>query len=84
MNKVWMLAATALLSAAVTTAPANAAGCLKGAAVGGVAGHYAGNHGLVGVGVGCVVGRHQANKREKEKMNNTAGYGSSSNTNQTR
>lgn len=84
MNKVWVLAATAILSTAVTAAPANAAGCLKGAAVGGVAGHYVGNHGLLGAGVGCIVGRHQANKREREKMNNTGGYGSSSNTNQTR
>jgi len=44
-----------------TFAPAEAAGCLKGAAVGGVAGHVAG-HGVLGAAAGCVVGRHQANK----------------------
>ena len=46
---------------------AQAAGCLKGAAVGGVAGHFA-HHGLIGAGVGCLVGRHEANKRAREQM----------------
>jgi len=45
--------------------PAEAAGCLKGAAVGGVAGHVAG-HGVVGAAAGCAVGRHQANKSARE------------------
>jgi hypothetical protein len=31
--------------------------------VGGVAGHYAGHHGVMGAAVGCLVGRHQAKKR---------------------
>jgi outer membrane lipoprotein SlyB len=44
---------------------AEAKGCLKGAAVGGVAGHYAGHHGVLGAMAGCVVGRHQANKRTR-------------------
>jgi len=46
-------------------APAEAAGCLKGAAVGGVAGHVAG-HGVLGAAAGCAVGRHQANKSARE------------------
>lgn len=46
-------------------APAQAAGCLKGAAVGGVAGHVAG-HGVLGAAAGCVVGRHNANKSARE------------------
>ncbi len=41
---------------------AQAAGCLKGAAVGGVAGHFVGHHGLAGAAVGCAVGHHEANK----------------------
>ena len=45
---------------------AHAKGCLTGAAVGGVAGHVAGNHGVIGAGVGCAVGRHRANKKDKE------------------
>lgn len=46
---------------------AEAKGCLKGAAVGGVAGHVVGGHGVVGAAAGCVVGRHQANKKAKQE-----------------
>jgi hypothetical protein len=46
-------------------APAEAKGCLKGALVGGVAGHYAGHHGVLGAAAGCVIGRHEANKRAR-------------------
>jgi outer membrane lipoprotein SlyB len=49
--------------AAVTSAEAK--GCLKGAAVGGVAGHVAGHHGVLGAAAGCVIGRHEANKRNR-------------------
>ena len=45
---------------------AEAKGCIKGAIVGGVAGHYAGEHGVLGAAAGCVVGRHQANKRDRQ------------------
>jgi hypothetical protein len=41
---------------------AQAAGCLKGAAVGGVAGHFAGKHPVIGAGVGCLIGRHMEKK----------------------
>jgi hypothetical protein len=47
MNSILLLAAFALLMGSIV-APARAAGCLKGAAVGGVAGHYAGHHGVLG------------------------------------
>jgi hypothetical protein len=50
--------------------PAQAAGCLKGAAVGGVAGHVAGHHGALGAGAGCVVGHHEANKHAQQKVQN--------------
>lgn len=60
-----VLAAFALSIAALATAPAQAAGCLKGAAVGGVAGHMAG-HGVLGAAAGCVVGRHEANKSARQ------------------
>lgn len=46
-----------LMSAAV---PANAAGCLKGAAVGGVAGHFAHHHAVLGAAAGCAIGHHRA------------------------
>jgi hypothetical protein len=60
-------AATAILIATGWAAsPAHAAGCLKGAAVGGVAGHVAGHHGVLGAGAGCIIGHHEASKHAKE------------------
>ena len=44
-----------------------AKGCLKGAAVGGIGGHVAGGHGVLGTGAGCLVGRHMANKKAKQE-----------------
>ena len=46
----------------------SAKGCLKGAAVGGVGGHVAGGHGVLGAAAGCVVGRHVANKQDKQQQ----------------
>jgi hypothetical protein len=45
--------------------------------VGGVAGHYAGHHGLLGAGAGCLIGRHYANKHAHQQMNSSSRYGSS-------
>jgi hypothetical protein len=46
---------------------ANAAGCLKGAAVGGVGGHFVGKgHAVVGAAGGCIVGHDMAAKKAKE------------------
>ena len=56
-----------LMTAGWVAALAQAAGCLKGAAVGGVAGHYAGHHGVLGAGAGCVIGHHEATKHAREK-----------------
>jgi outer membrane lipoprotein SlyB len=47
--------------------PANAKGCIKGAIVGGIAGHVAGHHGAVGAVAGCVIGRRNANKADRER-----------------
>ena len=67
MKSMLMPAALALaLAAWLTPAPVQAAGCLKGAAIGGVAGHFAGHHGLLGAGAGCIIGRHEANKHARE------------------
>ncbi len=55
------LAAFAILVAAGSTGlshQAGAVGCLSGAAVGGVAGHYAGHHAILGAAAGCAVGHH--------------------------
>ena len=51
-----------VLAATVTTAQAEAKGCIKGAVVGAIAGHYAGHHGLLGAAAGCIIGRHEASK----------------------
>jgi outer membrane lipoprotein SlyB len=46
---------------------ANAAGCMKGAAAGGVAGHFVGKgHAVAGAAGGCAVGHHMASKKAKE------------------
>ena len=60
---------TLALFLAVAAAPqlASAKGCLKGAAVGGVGGHVAGGHGVLGAAAGCAVGRHMANKKDKQQ-----------------
>jgi outer membrane lipoprotein SlyB len=47
---------------------AHTKGCLKGAIVGGVAGHYVGHHGVLGATAGCVVGRHEAKKHERARI----------------
>jgi hypothetical protein len=63
------IAEALLLAGAAMISPvtAQADGCLKGAVVGGVAGHLAGHHGLLGAGAGCLIGRHEANKRAREE-----------------
>lgn len=53
------VAAALVLSMAITAGSANA-GCLTGAAVGGVGGHFAGHHALLGAAAGCAVGHHMS------------------------
>lgn len=65
MKRILIGAAMTVTALAVTTG-AEAKGCLKGAVVGGIAGHVAG-HGVLGAAAGCAVGRHQANKRDREQ-----------------
>lgn len=65
-----LIVCTAVLGLAFTSA-AQAKGCIKGAIVGGVAGSVAG-HGKVGAAAGCVIGRHEANKADAQKANQTA------------
>jgi hypothetical protein len=63
---VALVAAFLAMSSALLPGTANAAGCLKGAAVGGVAGHLAGHHTVAGAAIGCAVGHHEAAKRARE------------------
>lgn len=57
--------AVASLAIAITAASADAKGCIKGAIVGGAAGHLA-HHTFLGAAAGCVIGHHEAAKKEKE------------------
>ena len=66
-----LILGTAILGLALAPAAAEAKGCIKGAIVGGIAGHMAG-HGKVGVVAGCIIGHHEANKRDAEKADQRA------------
>lgn len=67
MKSPLLAVAAALLMLGATSA-ANAKGCIKGAIVGGAAGHMAG-HGKLGAAAGCVVGHHEANKKNPNNAN---------------
>jgi hypothetical protein len=69
--KTRLLACAVALAFAGMSGAANAKGCLKGAAVGGIGGHVAGHHGLIGAAAGCAVGVHMAHKKDA-KMNQAA------------
>jgi hypothetical protein len=79
MKKSMMLVAAAAIMATVglssAAAPADAAGCVKGAVVGGVAGHVLGGHGLLGAGVGCAIGHHEANRHQRDRGHDNRAYG---------
>jgi outer membrane lipoprotein SlyB len=66
MKSLIAFSSVALLTLAAT-GPADAKGCIKGAIVGGAAGHYVAHHGLLGAAAGCLIGRHEANKHERER-----------------
>jgi hypothetical protein len=67
LMKTKLAIAVASLVFAAAPSLVHAKGCLKGAAVGGAAGHVAGKHGAVGAAAGCVAGRHRANKQAKQQ-----------------
>lgn len=62
-----ILAVVVLLSTTFPAGPARAAGCLKGAMVSGIAGHYAHHHAILGAIAGCAVGHHMAVKQRREE-----------------
>jgi hypothetical protein len=71
LGDIWMRKAKLLFVfpiLALSASPVLAAGCVKGAAVGGVAGHVAGGHGVAGAAAGCVVGHHEASKDVKQQQ----------------
>jgi hypothetical protein len=63
MKKLVVLAAVAAM---LTGTPVLAKGCIRGAAAGGVAGHFVGRgHGVAGAAVGCVAMHHHHAKQAK-------------------
>ena len=62
-----LAAVTAALLLTAQTVTADAKGCIKGALVGGAAGHMVG-HGKMGAAAGCVVGHHNANKKQRQQQ----------------
>jgi hypothetical protein len=67
-----LLLVPAVLALVAGAAPqAEARGCIKGAIVGGVAGHYIAGRGGMGALAGCLGGRALANRR----ANRESGYG---------
>jgi hypothetical protein len=65
MTRMRILLGTAAVGFGLTFSPGMAAakGCIKGAIVGGIAGHYTVRHGTLGALAGCIVGRHEAKRR---------------------
>jgi len=63
---------TIIILALTVATPASAKGCLKGALIGGVAGHYTVHHGLLGAAAGCIIGRHEAKRRAQMERERTA------------
>ena len=61
--KQWVAAPLAALLLLAGPTGAQAKGCIKGAAVGAVAGHFARHHAVLGAAAGCVVGHHMAKKK---------------------
>ena len=67
MSKQWLAAPLAALLLLGASNGAQAKGCIKGAAVGAVAGHFARHHAVLGAAAGCVVGHHMAKKKQREE-----------------
>lgn len=67
MKAILVAAAAMVAVVGLSSGPSEAAGCVKGAVIGGVAGHFAGHHGLLGAGAGCLIGRHEANRRGRAR-----------------
>src|SRR5207237_5159231 len=84
MKSIAIAAAVGLAALSLSSPPANAAGCLKGAILGGIAGHYAGDHPLLGAGAGCLIGRQWANRSARQQQTTTQQYQTARAPNQTR
>jgi len=58
MRRTQFLLALAVPASLMTASPVEARGCVKGAVIGGVAGHFMHHHAVAGAAVGCVAGHY--------------------------
>ncbi|KAB1072272.1 hypothetical protein [Methylobacterium planeticum] len=65
-------ASALVIATLLSTTTADAKGCIKGAIIGGIAGHYLAERGVVGAVAGCLGGRYLANRRAQREID----YGS--------
>ncbi|MDP4023890.1 hypothetical protein Q8W71_14760 [Methylobacterium sp. NEAU 140] len=70
------------LITALSVGAAEAKGCIKGAIIGGIAGHYLAERGVVGAVAGCLAGRALAKRQAQREIDygarvqpRGAGYG---------
>lgn len=76
MRAILIPVTVAVALAGASFQPAEAKGCIKGAVVGGLAGHAV-HHGILGAAGGCIAGRHIANshaRREQQMQDQQSGY----------
>ena len=73
MKSMLVAAATMLAVFGLSSGPSAAAGCVKGAVIGGIAGHFVGP-GLIGAGAGCAIGHHEAYRRDQERGRSDRGW----------
>jgi hypothetical protein len=62
------------LALTVALASSAQAGCLKGAIVGGIGGHFAHHHGFIGAAAGCAVGHHMAVEKKRREEEQKRAY----------
>lgn len=74
MKSTAIAAAIGVVALSFSAPPANAAGCLRGAILGGLAGHYAGNHTWLGAGAGCLLGREFSSRSARQPQTTTDRY----------
>jgi len=61
---------------AMTASPALAKGCIRGAAAGGVGGHFVGKgHAVMGAAVGCAVAHHYYAKQARAEKARARAHG---------
>ncbi len=68
MNKVKLFATISILSIAILIFPRQSdAGCLTGAAAGGIAGHFIGHHAILGAIGGCLAGSYLKHRENQHR-----------------